>query len=50
MDTMTDIQPSLAEIEDALDMGSLWIQVAGARYWRARRNGATRTWRRPAPG
>ena len=51
MDTMTtDTRPGLAEIEDALDMGSLWIQVAGARYWKVRRNGATRTWKKPIAG
>lgn len=52
MDTMTtaDTQPSLAEIEAALDAGKLWYQVLPGRYWRLRRNGRTKTWQRPQPG
>ena len=35
-------------IEDALDQGHLWMAVAGSRWWRCRRNGQTRTWKRDA--
>ena len=36
------------EIEKALDTGLLWAAMANGRYWRLRRNGATKTWKRDA--
>jgi hypothetical protein len=32
-------------VEDALDRGHLWMAVGG-RWWRCRRNGQTKTWKR----
>lgn len=42
---------TLAEIEDALDTGYLWAAVnrgidGEGRYWKARRNGKTKRWKR----
>ena len=36
----------LADIEHALDNHSLFVRVNADRYWRARRNGKTQTWKR----
>jgi hypothetical protein len=33
-------------IETALAAGHLWALVGNGRYWRLRRNGATKTWKR----
>ena len=37
---------TLQEIETALDSGSLWVAITNGRWWRARRNGRTQTWKR----
>ena len=34
------------EIENALDNGNLWAVMATGRYWKVRRNGVTKTWKR----
>jgi hypothetical protein len=34
-----------AEIERALDNGQLFIAMQNGNHWRARRNGATKTWK-----
>lgn len=33
------------EIETALANGELWAQMSSGRFWRARRNGKTQTWK-----
>lgn len=33
-----------AQIEEALAAGRLEVYITGGRWWRARRNGATKTW------
>jgi hypothetical protein len=43
---ITDSDPTLDEIEYALDHGMLWVLVGSGRYWLARRNGATKRWKR----
>lgn len=37
---------TLQQIETALDNGQLWVLMGSGRYWRCRRNGATKTWKR----
>lgn len=34
-----------ATIEQALDKGFLWALMSNGRYWRLRRNGATKLWK-----
>lgn len=34
------------EIEAALSDGNLWAKMANGRFWRCRRNGATKLWKR----
>lgn len=36
---------TLKEIEAALDSGRLFTKMANGRTWKARRNGATKTWK-----
>lgn len=36
------------DMETALAKGHLWVAMANGRYWRLRRNGETRTWKRDA--
>jgi hypothetical protein len=38
----TDIR----DVEHALQHGCLWIKTSRNRYWRLRRNGCTKTWKR----
>lgn len=35
-----------AEAETALDAGRLFVQISAGRWWVARRNGATATWKK----
>lgn len=37
--------PTRDEIETALDNGRLEVAVTGGRWWTARRNGQTQTWK-----
>ena len=37
---------TLEEIETALANGHLWARMGGGRFWRLRRNGATKRWKR----
>ncbi len=32
-------------IEQALDRGDVWARMSHGRFWRVRRNGATKTWK-----
>ena len=38
------IKPTLRDIERALDTSKLLVRTASGRFWRVRRNGATRHW------
>ena len=33
-------------VEQALDNHNLWLLIRSGRYWRCRRNGVTKTWKR----
>ncbi len=35
----------LYAVEQALQSGAIWAQMANGRWWRVRRNGATKTWK-----
>jgi len=37
---------TLDELEQALDGGNLWVQATATRYWKVRRNGVTKRWKR----
>lgn len=39
---------SRANIDSLLDNGSLFVQMRTGRWWRIRRNGATKTWKKDA--
>lgn len=53
MTTKTTLDPawtyhapsSRQEAETALDAGKLFVQMTRERFWQARRNGATQTWK-----
>lgn len=34
------------QLETALDGGKLFVEMSNGRFWRARRNGRTQTWKR----
>lgn len=36
----------IASIEHALQHGCLWVKMSSGRYWRLRRNGCTKRWKR----
>lgn len=36
----------MTDLQHALDFGMLYVPMLTGRYWLARRNGATRTWKR----
>lgn len=42
------MQPQLKFIEQAIDDHHLWVRVSTGRYWRCRRNGVTKRWKRDA--
>jgi hypothetical protein len=42
---LTSTQPMRLAIEGALERGQLWAAMAGGRYWKLRRNGATKLWK-----
>lgn len=39
------IQVSRSDIETALDKGCLWVRMGNGNWWKARRNGQTKTWK-----
>jgi len=45
MSNSDPIAVTLADIETALAAGSLWVAMNNGRWWNARRNGATKTWK-----
>jgi hypothetical protein len=38
----------LTDLERALSHGCLWVRLNNGRYWKLRRNGATKRWKRNA--
>lgn len=40
------IETDIASIEHALAHGCLWVKMVNGRYWRLRRNGCTKRWKR----
>jgi hypothetical protein len=38
-------QATRLAIEGALERGKLWAAMAGGKYWKLRRNGATKVWK-----
>lgn len=40
---------NMSEIENVLDHGKLYIQVTATKFYKARRNGATKIWKK-SPG
>ena len=40
------IPQTRADVEAALDGGKLFLAMQGGRWWKARRNGATKLWKR----